>query len=202
MQPGREGFAVAALVLGIVPVCVGILGIVFGFVALNRIKKSGQPGRGMAITGIVCGSLWIVLAGVGFAFAIASDANRDSAGNVTSAGDVQATDLRIGDCLEKAPLGNTVTVRVVPCRQPHAAEVYAQFKLEGGGYPGDVQVDRFGAGGCRARVAGYAGRTAAQDYDLYYLLPTATTWRTGDRDVTCLLGGSDGGSLTGTLRTA
>jgi hypothetical protein len=183
-------------------VCVGILGIVFGFIALNRIKQSGRPGRGMAITGIVCGSLWIVLVGAGFALAVANDANRDGAGNVTSAGDVQATDLRIGDCLEQAPLGSTVTVHVVPCRQPHAAEVYAQFKLEGSRFPGADQVDRFGGGGCRARVAGYAGQAAAEDYDLYYLVPTATTWLTGDRDVTCLLGGSGGGSLTGTLRSA
>ena len=33
----------------------GILGIIFGFLALNQIKQSGQGGRGMAIAGIVIG---------------------------------------------------------------------------------------------------------------------------------------------------
>jgi uncharacterized membrane protein len=33
----------------------GILGIIFGFVALSQIKQTGQGGRGMAIAGIIIG---------------------------------------------------------------------------------------------------------------------------------------------------
>ncbi|MEE0264229.1 MAG: DUF4190 domain-containing protein [Acutalibacteraceae bacterium] len=63
-DPGR-GFAIASLVLGIVsffcfPAVTGILGIIFGGVA--RSKGSKSP---MAIAGIICGVigiiLWIVL---------------------------------------------------------------------------------------------------------------------------------------------
>ena len=69
-QPvGTNGFAIAALACALVGlVCFGtgsFLGIVFGFIALNQIKRTGQNGRGMAITGIVIGAVitvgWVIL---------------------------------------------------------------------------------------------------------------------------------------------
>ena len=60
-----NGFAVAALVLGIAVLCTGIFGgilaVVFGNLALARIDQSQgmEKGRGMAITGIVLG--WIAI---------------------------------------------------------------------------------------------------------------------------------------------
>ena len=53
------------------------LGVVFGIIALNQIKKSNgtQSGRGLAIAGIVIGGLGaiiIVLALIGLAMAAAS----------------------------------------------------------------------------------------------------------------------------------
>jgi Domain of unknown function (DUF4190) len=39
----------------------GILGIIFGFLALNQIKQSGQGGRGMAIAGIIIGVIVTVM---------------------------------------------------------------------------------------------------------------------------------------------
>jgi hypothetical protein len=63
-QGGTNGMAIAAMVCGIcgfaclVP---GLVGIVLGIIALPQIKRSGQAGRGMAITGIVMGALWIVV---------------------------------------------------------------------------------------------------------------------------------------------
>lgn len=65
--PGRDGFAIAALVLGLVGGA--LLAIVFGIVALTRIRSSGRKGRGMAITGIVLGSV-VLVGGVVAAVAI------------------------------------------------------------------------------------------------------------------------------------
>jgi hypothetical protein len=202
IDQGVDGFAIAALVLGIVPACGGILGIIFGILSLNRIAGTAKRGRKMAIAGIVCGSLWLVLIVVGIVASLALGPDRDHTGAVTSSGDVDATDLQIGDCAQNAPAGETTTVHVVPCSQPHGAEVYAEFTLEGDGYPGSDQVDRFALGGCRSRVAAYVGPAPAQDYDLYYLVPTTDTWAQGDRSVTCLLGGPNGAKLTGTVRIA
>jgi hypothetical protein len=40
-----------------------LVGIALGIVALNQVKRSGQPGRGLAIAGIVIGVLGTVLNG-------------------------------------------------------------------------------------------------------------------------------------------
>ena len=56
---GANGLAVAAMILGIVPVFLGVLGIILGFIALDQIKQNGQTGRGNALTGIIAGFGWI-----------------------------------------------------------------------------------------------------------------------------------------------
>jgi uncharacterized protein DUF4190 len=76
-----NGMAVAALVLGIVGIptyflfgIVGILAVIFGFVARSQIEKSGgaQKGMGMAIAGIILGAVGIVV----FVLAIILASNR------------------------------------------------------------------------------------------------------------------------------
>jgi hypothetical protein len=61
--PSTNGMAIAAMVLGILWIYwIGsILALVFGYVARDQIKRTGQSGDGMAIAGIVLG--WV---GVGF----------------------------------------------------------------------------------------------------------------------------------------
>jgi hypothetical protein len=53
---GTDGFAVASLVLGILSG--SLLAIIFGIVALGRIRRDGTGGRGLAVAGIVFGCLW------------------------------------------------------------------------------------------------------------------------------------------------
>ena len=69
-RPGNSGLAVASLVTSIVGFflsfvgigwLISMVGVVLGFIALNQIKQTGQSGRGMAIAGIVIGSLMFVL---------------------------------------------------------------------------------------------------------------------------------------------
>lgn len=63
-SPGTNGMAIASLVCSLVGwVCaIGpVLGIIFGFIGLNQIKKSGQGGRGLALAGIIVGIVAIVL---------------------------------------------------------------------------------------------------------------------------------------------
>ena len=57
-QAGTDGFAVAALVFGILG---GWLAFVFGIIALSRIRRSGARGRGLAIAGMAVAAGWIVL---------------------------------------------------------------------------------------------------------------------------------------------
>jgi hypothetical protein len=62
---GTNGFAIAALICGIV---FNVLGIIFGFVALNQIRRTGEQGRGLAIAGIWVGAASLVLTVVWIVF--------------------------------------------------------------------------------------------------------------------------------------
>ncbi len=75
-SPRRDGFAVTALVLGIIALIVGLvpylglatllllgpLAVIFGIVAMLRTKDDVRPGRGMARTGLILGIVGIVAA--------------------------------------------------------------------------------------------------------------------------------------------
>ncbi|MEV0228880.1 DUF4190 domain-containing protein [Nonomuraea sp. NPDC050786] len=60
-----NGMAVASLVLGIVGLIfcglTSIPGVILGHIALNRIKKSGEEGSGMAVGGLVTSYITVVL---------------------------------------------------------------------------------------------------------------------------------------------
>ncbi|HUE31797.1 MAG TPA: DUF4190 domain-containing protein [Mycobacterium sp.] len=67
---GTNRMAIASLVCSLFGwLCMigGILGIIFGFLALGQIRQSGQGGRGMAIAGIVIGvvvTAIVIVAGI------------------------------------------------------------------------------------------------------------------------------------------
>ena len=81
-QVRTPGLAIASLVLGIIAVfigwipfigwLIGLLAIIFGFIALSTIKKEGCKGKRMAIAGIIMGFvpfiLMIVFLGSMFAY--------------------------------------------------------------------------------------------------------------------------------------
>ncbi len=79
--PKTDGFAITSMVLGIIAVltCIygiilGIIAVVFGHLAIGKIKRnSALGGKGMAIAGLVCGYVAIaasIIAGIMFAVAI------------------------------------------------------------------------------------------------------------------------------------
>ncbi|ASY36195.1 hypothetical protein STTU_6190 [Streptomyces sp. Tu6071] len=69
-KPPGGGMAVAALVCGIAAVVfcwtvvggiiLGVLGVVFGILALRRSRRTGAPNRGLGLAGIIVGAVGIV----------------------------------------------------------------------------------------------------------------------------------------------
>jgi hypothetical protein len=55
-----SGFAISSLVFGIFPAFSGVLGILFGALALANIRRSGQKGKGIAIAGMCLGAAWAI----------------------------------------------------------------------------------------------------------------------------------------------
>ncbi|MEY3733365.1 MAG: hypothetical protein RL347_724 [Actinomycetota bacterium] len=67
-----NGFALTSMILGILGITIGlcllffpvmpILAVVFGHISLGQMRKTGAPGRGFAIAGLVTGYIGIALA--------------------------------------------------------------------------------------------------------------------------------------------
>lgn len=124
---GRDGLAVASLVLGVLPFCAGLLGVVFGIAALVRTRRSGQKGRVMAIWGTSLGTLWLVgLIALGV-FGLLTEPKRAPGGGITEAGKIVWSDLETGDCVEQDPGNGVRLVTAVPCDRQHEVEVFATF---------------------------------------------------------------------------
>ncbi|MFV0133839.1 DUF4190 domain-containing protein [Streptomyces sp. HMX87] len=203
-RPSVNGLAVAAFVLGLLCFLPAV-GLVLGLVALRQIRRRGERGKGFAVAGGVLSSVGLVLWALAFGTGAVSDFRQGLEDAARGAGTAHA--LTVGQCFTTpggSLRGVTYDVDVVPCEQPHDGEVFAAFELPGGPFPGDDEITRIADGKCYALRDGYAMDSWAvpADVDVYYLLPTRQSWRLGDREVTCLFGGTDErGTLTGSLRS-
>lgn len=187
----RDRFAVASLAAALLPLSGGIMAIVFGLVALLRIRKSRKRGRGMAITGIVLGTCWVVA----ITLVVARyRAERGPDGAVTSRGGVLVQELRAGDCLASPP--GRRGVEVVPCHEPHVSEVYASIPLEVNRFPGNREVAGFAESVCPPALAVHV-IPGMPEIETSYLVPSSVSWRLSHRHVLCLLSGRDGTILPG-----
>lgn len=91
---GTDGVSIAALVTGVL--MMGVVPIVLGILGLNRTKKNGTQGRGLAIAGIVLGALEI-LGAIAIAIIVlvavrSYDARMDDLRTDCAAGDMAACD--------------------------------------------------------------------------------------------------------------
>ncbi|MFG3250318.1 septum formation family protein [Streptomyces sp. NPDC048187] len=114
--------------------------------------------------------------------------------------------LDTGDCYNpfgKAE-GTAYTVEIVPCDEAHEGQVVGEFSIdEGKEYPGDDGVSAVADTRCPVEAQKYAPDTWAlpKGAELFYYTPTAESWATGDRSVSCTYT-AEKGALSGTLDTA
>jgi hypothetical protein len=183
-KPGTNGFAVAALIFGVLGLLP--LAIIFGVVALVRIRRQPQAGQVIAIIGMVLPTVALVVSiAVAIAAEFASDPDTTASGDN---GQVSVNDIRLRDCVNGLAEGRNIeNLPVVPCTEPHDGEVFAEFPISGSAFPGDAAVTTQAEEGCVERLRNYAPEAAEDpNTQLYYLHPTAASWLTGDRDVLCV----------------
>ncbi|MFE5602302.1 DUF4190 domain-containing protein [Streptomyces coelicoflavus] len=203
-QAPLSGLAVAAFVLGVL--CfVPAVGLVLGLIALARIRKRGERGKGFAVAGCVLSSVGLALWALTLSTGAVSDfweGFRDAA-----RGEGTAYALEKGECFTTpggSLQGVTYDVDQVPCAAEHDGEVFAVFALpRGGSYPGDDALTSMADLRCYGLVREYAMDDWAlpADVDVYYLTPTRRSWLSNDREITCLFGSTDERkNLTGSLR--
>jgi hypothetical protein len=196
-RPPLSGFAIASFIFGAIGGV--LLGLIFGFVALRRIRRNERRGRGLAIAGIASSCAWITLAAIGL-FLSLNDAERSPSGTVTEAGDVSVFELRIGDCITSVPAGETFTVGVTPCSNPHVGEIYEIGSLPEGPWPGDDEVARLSEGLCIEAFQPYVGApTEDSPYAVSFLHPLESSW-SEDGGVVCIAHDPSEKNLVGSIR--
>ncbi|TPQ21415.1 DUF4190 domain-containing protein [Streptomyces sporangiiformans] len=201
-----NGFAIAALVLGIL--CfLPLFGLVLGWVALAQIKKKGERGKGMAVAGMILSGIGAALLVLGLVTGAAADfwdGFKEGARDARENGAAFTVDK--GECFDTTDgslEGMAYDVDTVPCEGKHDGEVFANFKMAAGSYPGDDAVTRAADDKCYTLQYAYAMDSWAlpDNVDIYYFTPTRESWSLGDREISCLFGNTDEkGSLTGSLR--
>lgn len=170
--PGTNGFAIAALIFGIIGGF--FLSVIFGIVALVKIGKTGQSGKGLAIAGLALSGVWLLAIGTAIIFA-----DKD--------GKVSVHRLRTGDCIKTLSESDAVYgMPVVPCTQPHQGEVYGEFDLPRGDYPGEAVIETEVATQCGTLLERYAPQAVDSAAEMFYLYPRSADWRRGDRTVICI----------------
>ncbi|WP_418275146.1 septum formation family protein [Isoptericola jiangsuensis] len=113
--------------------------------------------------------------------------------------DVNAVQLVLGSCVADLPASDVVTsVEVVPCADPHAAQVVGRTDAAPDAvWPGDDVAARRAATNCSADLLGSQARQAADSWSFVVWAPTEESWQDGDRAGLCLAVGSE--KATGNL---
>ena len=100
-----------------------------------------------------------------------------------------AFDLHVGDCLIAADIdGSFSEIPRVPCTQPHDVEVTAIYDSSLSGNFNEEAIDDEAWDLCEAAIDSYVGPNWWQlDVDWDYFSPTEGSWKSGDREVDCIV---------------
>jgi hypothetical protein len=178
------------------------LSVIFGIVALRRIRRLGQTGRGLAIAGIVLSGVWLLLAVAVIAIGATTQATRSSStGRIAHKGQLSVFSLAVGDCFNNPTTSTGVrSVAAIPCTQPHNAQVYSKFQLSGSNfsYPGSSKTVRLAENGCNGRLSVIDKSKTTNDMTVRFLYPEEGAWIDGQRTVSCLVV-DQAGNMTSSL---
>ncbi|MBO1739534.1 septum formation family protein [Leifsonia sp. TF02-11] len=118
----------------------------------------------------------------------------------------------VGACLDEdirqdAVIDHGKTPIIVPCDEPHRAEVFYVGELTGEGvpaaYPGEQEVSRLATVQCSGPMAEFLGiAREASKLNLNLYFPAEESWKTGDRHIVCAVRDPAVDRTEGTLRGA
>jgi hypothetical protein len=149
---------------------------------------------------------WIVIGVVAVATVAGGwffSAGRGTTGEIDRAGDLSATDLRVGDCIDlKDPDAEEIDdVTARPCTVEHEYEMFFVGSLPAGPYPADDVFMAYLEANCLPGFATYVGKAYEDSaLDVSWLTPTQAGWEDGDRSVQCALYSPNQSRLTYSLK--
>lgn len=206
---GTSGWAIASFATGLFGFITIMFGLIFGVVALRSIRRSGQKGRGYAITGILLSCCWAVIvaliaANTGLLGKTGGTSASGSPSPVySSPGGINPFSLKVGDCFNNPTSAGTTLVTaitVIPCTKAHNAQTFAKLSLTGdkSRYPGDKAITLLATKGCEAGTGSIDMPKTTKAMTLHFLFPTSANWGAGERRVICMIVNPTS-SLTSTL---
>ena len=147
----------------------------------------------------------VVLAGCSLlSIPVSPDVTRDEEGQITQEGMVDIFALKVGDCLPDDSIDGEISdTPVVPCSEPHFYEIFHEFTLPEGDFPGDDALDEAFFAECVPAFNDFVG-ALWEDSELWAsaINPTAQGWEEiDDRLVQCVIFDPEG-EVTGSLRGA
>lgn len=189
--PRTSPLSIIALVTGLIglfPVAIPV-----AVVALVRLRRGTERGRGLAIGGLVAASCWLVVVGLVVVGLLASafSGTGGVVGPVARAGGTS-----VGSCLQTGDREDAQ----VPCDDPHDEEVFLRSTFAGGTFPGRDELSLEADDACYAEYGPYVG-TSYEDstLDYAYYVPSAAEWRAGERRLVCVVVPGDSPTLPGRI---
>ena len=173
---------------------------------------STLPAESVDDAGIAPAPLWrripvgvivfVALLAVGAVSSYFFSASRSDSGEIGRSGDLDATDLRVGDCFDfkdpEADEFDQVTAR--PCSEEHEFEVFYVGTMPAETYPTDDAFDSYVTSACEPAFATYVGKSfESSRLELTWVGPTNDLWNSGDHTVQCLLNDPQRPRLTTSL---
>ena len=115
---------------------------------------------------------------------------------------VDADDLKVGDCFD-IPNGTSIqTVEKHPCNESHNGEVIFVGEYTGDTYPISLSLDSFVEASCVPAFETYVGRAIDSEPELSvgYFYPSRDGWDRGDKTITCYATQPDESPMTESLK--
>lgn len=110
-------------------------------------------------------------------------------------------DLQVGDCFNDDSDNDSEEseVEVIDCGEPHDNEVYFEYEIEDGDFPGENTIILDAEELCVDEFENFVGIPFVESELVYFpVYPTEASWEAGDRIVYCVLYAADFSKLTGT----
>lgn len=148
------------------------------------------PGRAATILNTLAAAALMTVVSSACAGSVA----RDESGQVLEATVLDAFDLQVGDCFNDSGTEEVRNVEVVPCTNGHDFEVYHQFELDNGSFPGTDAIEQAWVEGCLAQFEPFVGVGFDESrLDISAVFPTEASWeQLDDRVILCSVTAVDG----------
>lgn len=133
-------------------------------------------------------SLYVVIALGILIYGATTKVDRDSSGAIIGEGNVDAFQVRVGDCFNNTGSFNEEITDLpgVPCSDPHDNETYAVLDLTITTYPEAEGMAELAHETCLQHFDAFVGRDyESSSLDIMTLFPTIESWAQNDREVIC-----------------